>query len=79
MARPFEPPLRGGLCPHNCFREYLERVLVASQLEFSDKFSVRLGEAVHLEERDFFIDNALVRIQLIIEKTLGDRPCAMGV
>ena len=31
------------------------------------------------EERDFFIHNLLVRIHLIIEMILVDRPCAMGV
>ena len=30
-------------------------------------------------EREFFIDNLLVRIHLIIEMIFGDRPCAMGV
>ena len=30
-------------------------------------------------EREFFIDNLLVRIHLIIEMILADRPCAMGV
>ena len=30
-------------------------------------------------ERDFFIDNPLVRIHLIIEMILVDRPCVMGV
>ena len=29
-------------------------------------------------ERDFFIDNLLVRIHLIIEMILADRSCAMG-
>ena len=29
--------------------------------------------------RDYFIDNLLVRIDLIIEMILVDRPCAMGV
>ena len=29
-------------------------------------------------EREFFIDNLLVRIHLIIKTTLVDRPCAMG-
>jgi hypothetical protein len=29
------------------------------------------------EERDFFIDNLLVRIHLIIEMILVDRPCAI--
>ena len=29
-------------------------------------------------ERDFFIDNLLVRIHLIIEMFLVDRSCAMG-
>ena len=31
------------------------------------------------EKREFFIDNLLVRIHLIIEMILVDRPCAMGV
>ena len=30
-------------------------------------------------ERDFFVDNLLVRIHLIIEMIPVDRPCAMGV
>jgi len=30
-------------------------------------------------EREFFIDNLLVRIYLNIEMILVDRPCAMGV
>ena len=30
-------------------------------------------------ERDFLIDNLLVRIHLIIVMILVDRPCAMGV
>ena len=30
-------------------------------------------------ERKFFVDDLLVRIHLIIEMTLVDRPCAMGV
>ena len=32
---------------------------------------------VNRHEREFFIDNLLVRIHLIIEMTLVDRPCAM--
>ena len=30
-------------------------------------------------QREFFIDNLLVRIHFIIEMILVDRPCAMGV
>ena len=30
-------------------------------------------------EREFFIDNLLIRIHLIIEMILVDRPCAMGI
>jgi len=30
-------------------------------------------------EREFFVDNLLVRIHLIIEIISVDRPCAMGV
>jgi len=30
-------------------------------------------------EREFFIDNLLVQMHLIIEMILVDRPCAMGV
>ena len=36
------------------------------------------GHARRLE-RKFFIDNLLVRIHIIIEMILVDRPCAMGV
>jgi hypothetical protein len=32
-----------------------------------------------LREIDFFIDNLLVRIHLIIEMALVNRPCAIGV
>ena len=32
-----------------------------------------------LRQREFFIDNLLVRIHLIIEMVLVDWPCAMGV
>ena len=35
--------------------------------------------SVFQREREFFIDNLLVRIHLIIEMILVDRPCAMGV
>ena len=31
------------------------------------------------EERELFIDNPLVQIHLILEMTVVDRPCAMGV
>ena len=34
---------------------------------------------VDLREREFFIDNPLVQIHLIIGMILVDRPCAMGV
>jgi len=34
---------------------------------------------VQICQREFFIDNLLVRIHLIIEMILVDRPCAMGV
>ena len=30
-------------------------------------------------ERDFFVDNLLVRIHLTIQMILADQPCAMGV
>ena len=42
------------------------------------------GCNLHLEprsaprEREFFIDNLLVRVHLIIEMILVDQPCAMG-
>jgi len=32
-----------------------------------------------LREREFFIDNLLVRIHFIVEMILVNRPCAMGV
>ena len=34
---------------------------------------------VAVVEREFLVDNLLVRIHLIIEMILVDRPCAMGV
>jgi len=36
-------------------------------------------QATRYWEREFFIDNLLVRIRLIIEMVLVNRPCAMGV
>ena len=51
--------------------------------------SVRLVDVIHsfldvtggglIAERQIFIDNRLVRINLIIEMICVDRPCAMGV
>jgi len=40
------------------------------------KTSSTMGYA---REREFFIDKLLVRIHLIIEMILVDRPCALGV
>jgi len=40
---------------------------------------MKLGLASMSREREFFIDNLLVRIHLIIEMSLVDRPCAMGI
>ena len=45
------------------------------------------ASAVHLDnmvrflikQRDLFIDNLLVRIHLVVEIILVDRPCAVGV
>ena len=34
---------------------------------------------LYSDTHNFFINNLLVRIQLIIEMLLVDRPCAMGV
>ena len=34
---------------------------------------------MYITQREFFIDNLLVRIHLIIEMILVDRPCAIGV
>ena len=54
----------------------------ACQLENSPKFRWGTTSAESPEkvgERDFFIDNLLVRIHLIIEMILVDRPCATGV
>ena len=34
---------------------------------------------VPLREKEFFIDNLLVRIHFIVEIILVDRPCALGV
>ena len=44
---------------------------------------VGLGATQHLpachRERDFFIDNLLLQIHLIIEMIFVDRPCALRV
>ena len=37
------------------------------------------GAPPYTLEREFFIDNLLVRIHLIIEMILVDQPCAIGV
>ena len=49
-----------------------------------DKWTARSGRLSQLyiprdfhSQREFFIDNPLVRIHLIIEMILVDRPCAM--
>ena len=38
-----------------------------------------LGSGLACRWREFFIDNLLVQIHLIIEMVLEDQPCAMGV
>ena len=38
-----------------------------------------IQRTVYPTEREFFMDNLLVRIHLIMEMILVDRPCAMGV
>ena len=38
-----------------------------------------LGHMGSGEDRVFFIDNLLVRIHVIIEMILVDRPCVMGL
>ena len=45
-----------------------------------DKKGKKMSESGCLPtpEREFFIDSLLVRIHLIIEMILVDRPCAMG-
>ena len=40
---------------------------------------VSLGTHKFSREKEIFIDNLLVRIHLIIEMIIVDRPCAMGV
>ena len=37
------------------------------------------GKTITPKEREFLIDNLLVRVYLIIEMILVDRHCAMGV
>jgi len=62
-------------------RTALERT--RNLLKVHDQILVMAEEPLHkretVSEREFFIDNLLVRIRLIIEMTLVDRPCAMGV
>ena len=40
---------------------------------------VAIPYALYPTEREFFFDNLLVRILVIVEMILVDRPCAMGV
>jgi len=42
-------------------------------------FAIQLTRAVWAGMREFFIDNVLVQIHLIIEMILVDRPCTMRV
>ena len=44
----------------------------AEQDPYPEEYSIQV-------ERELFIDNLLVRIHLIIETIVADRPCAMGV
>ena len=43
------------------------------------KVWLELAKASFLVDKEFFIDKLLVRIHLIIEMILEDRPCAMEV
>jgi hypothetical protein len=47
--------------------------------QFSTRSSCWPGAARAVRAREFFIDNLLVRIHLIIEMILSDRLCATGV
>ena len=42
-------------------------------------FCTATPAAAREREREFFIDNLLVQIHLIVEMILVDRPCVMGV
>jgi hypothetical protein len=44
-----------------------------------ERHTCRVMNLADPREREFFIDNLLVRIHLIIEIILVDRPCAVGV
>jgi hypothetical protein len=45
----------------------------------SGRYPKKIDHSHQEGEREFVIDNLLVRVHLIIEMNLVDRPCAMGV
>jgi hypothetical protein len=57
--------------------------MAPTRAESLERHPARISQPLRVDtvsrEREFFIDNLLVRIHLIIEKFLVDRPCAMGV
>jgi hypothetical protein len=58
--------------------DVLTHARTVAEMAFDKQSSlIRGGEAQR--EREFFIDNLLVRIHLIIVMISVDRPCAMGV
>ena len=59
------------------FGPRLETFSVQKSLNGFEMFPLRAENAG--AGREFFIDNPLVRIHLIIEMILVDRPCAVGV
>ena len=80
-GRPFTPPLPNAiiaLAPMPLSLSHMGRVSPPS----GGQPGVSAGPQVlapNPKEREFFIDNLLVRIHLIIQMSLVDRPCAMGV
>ena len=41
--------------------------------------TVDCGLQIHRAEREFFIDNLMVRIHIIVQMILVDRPCTVEV
>jgi len=56
----------------------MSEVPLPEEEEASGQVLVVVGVAPSVD-REFFIDNLLVRIHFIIEMILVDRPCTMGV
>ena len=77
MDKGIQPPMAQGRSTKIIQKMWLIRI---SRLSVKKSlFAHHLARCAKVSsEREFFIDNLLVRIHSIIEMILVDRPCAMG-